>query len=98
MGLVTRNLMSLRHSQVSVALSLRGITEKLRVWGQETHKVFFCTNRRHPTRSMLSLVKKGQQAVTKNYHITIVKVFLYSLCLSRVKFLLETSMAATFWI
>lgn len=68
MRLVTWNLTPLRLSQVSVALSLRGIIEKPRVRRQETHKIFFYTNRRHPTRSVLSLVKKRQQAVTRNYH------------------------------
>lgn len=75
MGLVTWNLMLLRHSQVSVALSLRAIIEKPTIRGQESHKVFFYTNRRHPTRSVLSLVKKRQQAVTRNCRIIIVKFF-----------------------
>lgn len=97
MRLVTWDLMPLRHSQVAVALSVRVIIEQPRVRGQETHKVFFCTNRRQPTRSMLSLVKKRQQAVTRNYHNIIVKLFLYCV-FQEPKFLLEASMAVTFWI
>lgn len=75
MRLVAWNLTPLRHSQVSVALSLKGIIEKPRVRGQETHKIFSYTNRKRPSRSMLSLVKKRQQAVTRNYHDIKVKLF-----------------------